>query len=123
MVERQHRQGNIRLPYNIWFGGECHTLRDDETYCKECEGHGGHSESGKADGLIRCCPMCNGKGYQDWIDRARGPGEEHQDYTYFISNTGDQISAAVKKGEEEEYKEMIRLQHTGVFKFKNKGEI
>jgi hypothetical protein len=67
--------------------------------------------------------MCNGKGYQDWIDRAKGPGEEHQDYTYFISNTGDQISAAVKKGEEEEYKRMMRLQHTGIFKFKKKDEI
>ena len=123
MAKRTNRQRNIRIPYNIWDGGGPHTLRDDETVCEECEGHGGHSDSNETVGLIRCCSSCGGKGYKDWIDRARGPSEEHQEYTYFITNTADEISAAVKKGQEEEYMEKIKLQHTGVYRFIKKGEL
>ncbi len=117
---KTNRQENIKLPYNIWTGEESHELRADEIICDECKGRGGYSESGKGEGLIQMCSRCNGQGYRDWIDRARGSADD--EFIYFISHTSDQVAAVVKKGEEEKYKEKIKVQ-AGHFKFEEKDEI
>jgi hypothetical protein len=49
--------------------------------------------------------------------------QDHKDYTFYITHTSDTLSAAVKKGQEEEYLEKIRLQVTGEFKFKLKDKM
>ncbi len=122
MVRKTNRQRNIRLPYNIWTGEKSHELRPDETICDECKGHGGYSDSGKGEGLIQMCSRCEGNGYRDWIDRAKG-SPDCIEFVYFISHPSEQVAAVVKKGEEEKYKERIRLQQAGQFKFKEKDEI
>jgi len=120
MDSKQNRQGNNKLPYNIWTGGEPHVLRDDEELCEECSGHGGHSESDKTDGLIQMCNQCLGKGYRDWIEKAKGPEDK---YGYFISHTGDKNASIVDMDLIDEFKKRVELQVTGVFKFIPKDEI
>ncbi len=123
MDTKRNRHRNIEKPFNIWTGDKPRTLRNDETLCEDCGGLGGYSESGTANVLIRCCVKCHGKGSLDWVDRAKGESQDHKEYTFYITHTSDTISAAVKKGQEEEYLEKIRLQVTGEFKFKLKEKI
>lgn len=120
MYSKRNRQRNIELPSNIWSGGDPHVLRDDEELCEECGGRGGHSESDKKDGLIQMCNQCLGKGYRDWIERAKGPEDK---YGYFISHTGDKSVSVVDMDAIEIFKKKIELQVTGEFKFINKDEI
>ena len=119
MDKRKNRQGHIRLPFNIWQGEKGRTLRDDETVCDECRGCGGHSET--EDMLIKCCGTCYGKGYLDWIDRAKGKRTDR--LNYYISNPGDKNASVVTDEFEEMFMKKIEMQITGVFKFIPKDEI
>ena len=121
MDKNKSRSRNIRLPYNIWTGHAARTLRDSERVCETCGGCGGHDYTKNATGLIKRCDACEGRGYFDWIHRAQGTIKEK--YSYFITHTSDQISAVVKKGEEEKYMKQIHLPVPGKFKFKDKDGI
>ena len=120
MDSKENRQGHNRLPFNIWSGGEPHIIRDDEELCEECGGRGGHSESKTGDGLIQMCPYCNGKGYKDWIEKARGVDTKLR---YFIEHTGDKNASVIDQGEMDDFLKKIELRVTGQFKFIPKDEI
>lgn len=121
MDNKKNRQGNIRLPYNIWKDHAARELRDSERVCEECGGCGGYGYPNGQSGLIKRCDICGGRGYFDWIHTAKGTVKE--EYSFFITRSSDQISAAVKRGEEEKYIKQIELQLTGTFKFKSKDDI
>lgn len=67
------------------------------------------------------CPNCNGKGYKDWIDRAKG--KSSNDVLHYITDTNDIFTTEVKKGQEDEFKEKISLRIEGKFKFVDKDEL
>jgi len=96
-------------------------LTDDEIICKKCGGRGGYSETGSDHGLIRMCSNCGGKGYKDWIDKAKGGPVD--DYLYYITDIDYRLAVKVKKGQEEEFKEKINLRIEGEFKFIDKDEL
>ena len=117
MYEKRNRR-NDTLPTNIWFGTKGRKLNSGESICKNCHGHGGFDNSGATKNLIRRCDVCEGKGFLDWVQKAKGVSEK--EYTHFSSHPKDDISILVKKGKEEEYKKMILEELTGLFKLKSK---
>lgn len=67
------------------------------------------------------CSNCNGKGYKDWIDKAKGNPDDG--YLYYITDTTNRLATQVKKEQEEEFKEKISLRLEGEFKFIDKDEL
>ena len=120
MDSKRNRQGNNKLPYNIWSGGDSHILQDDEELCEKCGGCGGNSESVTGARLIQMCPCCHGKGYRDWIERAKGVDTPLR---YYITNTGDKNASVVDEKEMDKFLKQIELRVTGTFKYMAKDQI
>ena len=121
MDKNTNRPRNIRLPENIWDATPPHQLRDSETICEKCWGYGGHDHAKNGTGLIEMCSRCRGKGYLDWIDRAKG--EVNKEFTYFTASRHHGLATIVEKGKEREYLQKVTMQYTGTFRFKSKDKI